>query len=75
MSRNYLKIQDTDSFVKDPITGALININKKEHDEYIRKKRDLRKQKELASEVQTIKDELSTIKQLLEKVLNKCQDT
>lgn len=66
---NYLKVEGSDSLVRDVSTHAIINTNSVEYDNYILKKRNIESQHEELTrntkDINTIKQELSEIKDLL----------
>lgn len=71
MSR-YLKVDGYNNYVRDPNTGAVLNINKTEI-ELARERKKLRKEKELEHEVMKndvddIKKDIDEIKSLLNKI-------
>lgn len=67
--RNLIKVEGNNSFRKDPSTGALININTKERDEYLKKKMELQKQKQLEADVAELKTDLQEIKNMLRSLI------
>jgi hypothetical protein len=62
------KIKGDTSFVRDTTTGAILNINSNELDQ-ARERKTLRKQKE--QEFENLKNEVSEIKELLLKLVEK----
>jgi len=62
------KIKGDTSFVRDTTTGAVLNINSNELDQ-ARERKTLRKQKE--QEFENLKNEVSEIKELLLKLVEK----
>ena len=66
---NYLKVEGSDSLVRDVSTHAIINTNSVEYDNYILKKKNIESQQEEltrnTNDINTIKQELSEIKELL----------
>jgi len=65
---NFDKIKGDTSFVRDTTTGAVLNINSNELDQ-ARERKTLRKQKE--QEFENLKNEVSEIKELLLKLVEK----
>jgi hypothetical protein len=61
-----LKIKDYEDFVKDPSSGGIININKKEYEAYMRKKELLsqraKEQKALSSKVESLESDINNIR-------------
>jgi len=68
MKDNYIEIPDAPGLVRDPNTTALLNINRSEV-EQARERKKLRKQKE--KEFEELKNEVSEIKGLLLKLIEK----
>lgn len=70
-----VKIQDSDSLVRDLSSGAIINTNNTEYQNYLNKKNAsklMREQiKQNSDEIKEIKSELSEIKHLLISLINK----
>ena len=66
---NYLKVEGSDSLVRDVSTHAIINTNSVEYDNYLLRKRNIESQQEEltrnTNDINTIKQELSEIKELL----------
>lgn len=71
---NYLKVQGT-KLVRDPRSGAIINQDKNGLEEYLSKRKVLESQKEeinkVKSEIKSINNDLTEIKSLLLKLLEK----
>jgi|TARA_B100001094_G_C17838563_1_gene626804 polysaccharide pyruvyl transferase WcaK-like protein len=68
MTKTYLKIEGSDSFVRDTESGAIININTSEFDK-LKKIREYKKNKE--NEISELQNEVSEIKSLLKQLLEK----
>ena len=68
MTKAYLKIEGSDSFVRDTESGAIININTSEFDK-LKKIREYKKNKE--NEISELQNEVSEIKSLLKQLLEK----
>jgi hypothetical protein len=70
----YLKVEGT-KLVRDTRTGAIINQDKNGLDEYLNKRRALESQKEeinnVKSEVKVLREDITEIKSLLLKLLEK----
>jgi len=70
-----VKIQDSDSLVRDLSSGAIINTNNTEYQNYLNKKTALKQMREQikqnSDEIKEIKSELSEIKHLLISLINK----
>ena len=66
---NFLKVQGHASLVRDTATGAILNNNRTEYEEYLDRKRKAEaREAEISQHTQdinNIKNELSDIKQLL----------
>ena len=72
MKNHYIKIEDEVGYVKDKRTGAILNINRNEV-EAARERKKLRKQQEQELEemkgtVHDLKNEMSEVKELLNKI-------
>ena len=72
MKNQYVKIQDEIGYVKDTISGAILNINKNEV-EAARERKKLRKQQERELEgmketVHDLKNEMNEVKELLNRI-------
>lgn len=69
MLNNYLKVEGNDSLVRDMSTSAIINNNSTEYNNYLKKKSHMESQREEiqrnSNDINTIKQELSEIKELL----------
>lgn len=72
--QGFVKVQDKEGLVRDLSSGAIINTNTSEYENYVRKRNaakqlreDLDKQ---SKEINNIKNELGEIKQLLIKLIN-----
>ena len=67
--KEYVKVKDSLSLVRDPGTGAIINTSKSEYDEYMKaKKKNASKSErveQLETDVNDIKNDLNEIKSLL----------
>jgi len=68
MTKTYLKIEGSDSFVRDTESGAIININTSEF-EKLKKIREYKKKKE--NEISELQNEVGEIKSLLKQLLEK----
>jgi hypothetical protein len=72
---NYLKVSGNDSLVRDVSTLAIINNNSTEYDNYIKKRNMVESQQSTilrhSDDINTIKQELNEIKQLLLLSINK----
>ena len=72
MRNEYIKIEDEVGYVKDTRTGAILNINRNEV-EAARERKKLRKiqeqeLEEMKETVHDLKNEMSEVKQLLNKI-------
>lgn len=73
--QGFVKVQDKEGLVRDLSSGAIINTNTSEFENYLKKRQaakqmreDLDKQSE---QINNIKNEISEIKQLLITLINK----
>ena len=73
----FVKIQDSDSLVRDLTSGAVINTNTTDYLNYLAKKnssKDMKQQiKQNSDKIEKIESDLSEIKQLLITLINKEQ--
>jgi len=71
----YLKVQGHSGLVREISSGAIINTNKTEYEEYMERVRLAQEQENLLSqhtaEINNIKNELQDIKHLLLQLVNK----
>ena len=74
MSR-YQQVKEVNGFLKDTVTGAIINSNSRDLKAYKQRKMVAASQKnqlnELSSDVNQLKEEMTEIKNLLARLLNK----
>jgi chaperonin cofactor prefoldin len=67
--KNYIKVSGSSDFVRDPETLAILNSNRSDYENYLLKKQAiLASQQEVqrhTEEINTIKEDLSEIKQML----------
>lgn len=79
----YMKIKDRNDIVKDSVTGAILKVDTRSKDEYLRQKNIINSskkyQEELSeirnkiAEMDSLKQDVNEIKSLLEKLVNKGQ--
>ena len=71
----FVKIQDSDSLVRDLSSGAVINTNTTDYQNYLARKnssKDMKQQiKQNTDKIEKIESDLSEIKQLLITLINK----
>jgi hypothetical protein len=71
----FLKVVGHDGLVRDPSTGAIINTNRTEYEEYMTRRRHAEDRENAISqhtdEINNLKNELQEIKSLILQVLNK----
>jgi len=69
----YVKVKDHLNLVRDPSTNAILNTNKNEYDEYIKNRNkklsENQRVQKLESDVEGMKDDLNTIKNLLQELV------
>jgi len=69
----YVKVKDHNNLVRDPKTNAIINNNKHEYDEYIKRRNKNLSEKErvenLENDVKVMKSDLNEIKDLLKHLI------
>ena len=72
---DFVKIQDSDSLVRDLSSGAVINTNTTDYQNYLARKnssKDMKQQiKQNADKIKQIESDVSEIKQLLITLINK----
>jgi wobble nucleotide-excising tRNase len=73
--QGFVKIENADGLVRDLSSGAVINTNRVEYENYLQKRKsssELKQQiKQNSDEIKEIKSEISEIKQLLISLINK----
>jgi len=71
----FVKIQDSDSLIRDLSSGAVINTNTTDYQNYLARKnssKDMKQQiKQNADKIKQIESDMSEIKQLLITLINK----
>jgi hypothetical protein len=71
----YVKIETKDGLVRDMSSGAVLNTNRTDYENYLTRKRQAELVKEQASkqveEINNLKNELSEIKQMLLALMHK----
>lgn len=71
----FVRIQDSDSLVRDLTSGAVINTNTTDYQNYLARKnssKDMKQQiKQNSDKIEKIESDLSEIKQLLITLINK----
>jgi hypothetical protein len=71
----YVKIENKDGLIRDMSSGAVLNTNRTDYENYLTRKRQAELVKEQASkqveEINNLKNELSEIKQMLLALMNK----
>jgi hypothetical protein len=71
----YVKIENKDGLVRDMSSGAVLNTNRTDYENYLTRKRQAELVKEQASkqveEINNLKNELSEIKQMLLALMHK----
>lgn len=72
---DYLKVLGHEGLVRDVSTGAILNTNRTEYDEYMARQRKHEEReaeiKKHSEDINSIKNDLDEIKSLILKVLNK----
>lgn len=70
----YLKIEENTNLLKDEISGAILNTNKTEYENYLllknQKEKDAIKMNQIESEVNKIRNELTEIKNLIRSIFD-----
>jgi len=74
---NYVKIENNNSLVRDMTSGAVINTNREEYENYVNKRKlsqEFREKiKKNSDDIQKIKSDVTEIKNLLIALMNKGQ--
>jgi len=69
----YIKVKDHLNLVRDPKTNAILNTNKNEYDEYMKRRykklSESQRVGELESDIEMIKNDLETIKNFLQQLV------
>lgn len=72
---NFVHIENNDSLVRDMTSGAIINTNSTEYQNYLNKRNSSKQMREQikhnSEQIQEIKSEITEIKQLLISLINK----
>lgn len=70
----YLKVEGHNNLIRDPITNSIINTNMSEYQQYLSrrniKNEENQKIQNLEQDVDSIKDDLNEIKNLLRRLVN-----
>lgn len=71
----YVKIENKDGLIRDMSSGAVLNTNRTDYENYLNRKRQAELAKEQAAkqadEINNLKNEISEIKQMLIALMNK----
>jgi hypothetical protein len=71
----FIKVTNAERMVRDIKTGAILNQNETEYENYIKRKEQLQRNKEQinkqSEEINNLKNELSEIKQMLLSLMHK----
>jgi hypothetical protein len=77
MMNDYLKVKDNDALLRDRKSNAIVNDSKYEYDKYMRLKRqkqdEMNRVNKIEDEVDTIKNDVNEIKNLLKSFIDKMQ--
>lgn len=72
---NYIQISNKEGLIRDMSSGAVININRSEYDNYVQKRRlDLMAKEQVdknSKDIEALKQDLQEIKTLLISLVNK----
>lgn len=73
--RDYVKVKDSHALLRDQESNAIVNNSKYEYENYMRLKRQREKENDkvsnLESEIDTLKNDVSEIKDLLKSFIEK----
>ena len=71
----YVKIENKDGLIRDMSSGAVLNTNRTDYENYLARKRQAQIEKEESSkqveEINNLKNEINEIKQMLLALMNK----
>ena len=74
---DYIKVKDNDALLRDQKSNAIINDSKYEYDKYMRLKKqkhdEMNRVNRIEDEVDTIKNDINEIKNLLKSFIDKMQ--
>lgn len=74
MNIDYIKVKDNKDLVRDPQTQAILNLNMKEYENYMKmrqiKENEANRVKKLENDVDEIKNDLGDIKNLLRSLVD-----
>jgi hypothetical protein len=77
MMNDYIKVKDNDALLRDQKSNAIINDSKYEYDKYMRLKKqkhdEMNRVNKIEDEVDTIKNDINEIKNLLKSFIDKMQ--
>ena len=68
MNKNYIPVEGNSSLARDPVTGAIININTTEIAQ-ARLRKAMRRQQQ--NEIEQLKDDVTQLKQLVAQLIEK----
>ena len=74
---DYIKVKDSDALLRDRKSNAIVNDSKYEYDKYMRLKKqkqdEMNRVNKIEDEVDTIKNDVNEIKNLLKSFIDKMQ--
>ena len=74
---DYIKVKDNDALLRDQKSNAIVNDSKYEYDKYMRLKKqkqdEMNRGNKIEDEVDTIKNDVNEIKNLLKSFIDKMQ--
>lgn len=77
MMNDYIKVKDSDALLRDQKSNAIVNDSKYEYDKYMRLKKqkqdEMNRVNKIEDEVDTIKNDVNEIKNLLKSFIDKMQ--
>ena len=77
MMNDYIKVKDSDALLRDRKSNAIVNDSKYEYDKYMRLKKqkqdEMNRVNKIEDEVDTIKNDVNEIKNLLKSFIDKMQ--
>lgn len=77
MMSDYIKVKDNDALLRDQKSNAIVNDSKYEYDKYMRLKKqkqdEMNRVNKIEDEVDTIKNDVNEIKNLLKSFIDKMQ--
>lgn len=74
MSNHMIPLKDDPSFIKDLSSGAIINTNDSYYNQILAKRSQAKQSEEICTKMKQLENELTTIKNLLQQILDGRKD-